>query len=211
MRGRQGQRRRPWQNELSTLPKYERLLEGVRGLDEPVRTAELQSFAGLGSDLNGTLGALFMLEAVGHVHPVRGSRRQLIWHPRRRTGERPEKLENLLPYQRIPKLLRHFGRTTIGTRLIMLDVHFTPEGKHGRHERILGALKVLVGLGIAAYDDEDSGWYYASANGLRRPYKTTVFGPWSPEGPVVYSIDDPRPSPSADDPTASSAKPAKSG
>jgi hypothetical protein len=171
-------RKHRWHNVLSRLPKYERLLSGVQRLDEPVRTSDLQEYAGLASDLNGALGALFMLEAEGHVYPVRGQRRQYVWHPGDRTGERPEKLPNLLPYQRVPRLLKHFGRTTVGTRPIMFDVHFVPVGEeaHGRHERLLGALKILVSLGIAAYDEEEAGWYHASAKGRPRPYTARMFG-----------------------------------
>jgi hypothetical protein len=171
-------RKHRWHNVLSTLPKYERLLSGVQGLDEPVPTSDLQEYAGLASDLNGALGALFMLEAEGQVYPVRGHRRQYVWHPGERTDERPEKLPNLLPYQRVPTLLKHFGRTTVGTRPIMLDVHFVPVGEeaHGRHERLLGALKILVSLGVAAYDEEEAGWYHASASGRPRPYKARMFG-----------------------------------
>ena len=160
-------------------------------MDEPVRTAELLEFAGLTSDLNGTLGALFMLEAVGRVYPVRGVRRQYVWHPGQRTGERPKKLPNLLPYQRIPKLLKYFGRTPIGTGPIMLDVHFVPVGAeaHGRHERILSALKILVDSGVAAYDHDESGWYHASASGYGRPYMARMFGPREGEE-IVVSYDD---------------------
>jgi hypothetical protein len=142
-----------------------------------VRTSELQEFADLRSDLNGTLGALFMLEAEGHVHPVRGPRRQYIWHPQRRRDERPERLPALLPYERIPQLLRYFGRTPIGTKPIMLDIHLAHPGaeKRGQHERLLGALKILTALGIAAYDEEEAGWHHAGAK-HERPYRRWRFG-----------------------------------
>jgi hypothetical protein len=169
-------RRVIWHNALSTLPRYERLLAGVRSLDEPVTTTELQEFAGLDKDLNGTLGALFMLEAQGYLYPIRAQRRKYIWYPGERPGERPEKLPELLPLRRLPTLLQHFGRTPIGTVPIMKDIHFESE-KHGRRERLLGSLKVLAALGIAAYDEERSGWYDARSNGLRRMYKPGLFGP----------------------------------
>jgi hypothetical protein len=163
---------------VSTLPRYERLLVGAQHLSEPVRTAELQEFAGLGSDLNGALGGLFMLEAELVVYPVRGSRRQFVWHPGERRGERPPTLPDLLPYQRVPKLLKYFGGTRVGTKPIMEDVHFVPVGaeRHGRRERLLGALKILAALGVAAYDVEEAGWYYAAANGQSRPYRPAMFG-----------------------------------
>lgn len=180
------QRRRPWRNALESLPRYERLLTGVQGLDEPVRTRELQEYAGLTSDLNGTLGALFMLEVQGRVHPTRAPRRQLIWHPGRRSGPRPETLPELLPFERVPKLLRYFGTTRVGTGPIMTDVHFVPVGSetHGRRERMLGALKILAVLGIAAWDREAGGWYEASATSSR-PYVARMFGPREGEAVTV--------------------------
>jgi hypothetical protein len=179
-----------WQNVVSTLPRYERLLAGVRRLDEPVRTSELQKFAGL-ADQNGTLGALFMLEAEGLTYPERGIRRQYLWHPGERPGERPAKLPSLLPYERVPKLLRHFGQTAIGTAPIMHDVHFVPVGaeKHGRRERMLGALKILAVLGVAAYDDAKSGWYHARA-GVAHPYVPGLFGPREGDPVQFVSFDD---------------------
>lgn len=169
--------RRRWHSPVTTLPRYERLLKGVSGLGAGVRTAELQEFAGLFSDLNGTVGALFMLEALGRVYPVRGVRRQYVWHPGQRVGERPARLPPLLPYVRIPRLLQHFGRTPIGTAALMRDVHFAGDRyeKHGHRERLLGALKMLAVLGIAAYDGEESGWFFAQAE-VGRPYVIGTFG-----------------------------------
>jgi hypothetical protein len=161
-----------WRNELSTLPQYARLLRAVERLSEPVTTADLREYTGI-RDRNGLSGALFMLEALGYVYAIRGSRKALIWHPGRRHGERPQKLPDLLPYQRIPKLLKYFGRTPVGTTRVMEDVWF--EGRHGQHERVLGALKTLHILGYVAYDESAPGWYWTSAK-RRRPYMQSIFG-----------------------------------
>jgi hypothetical protein len=172
-------RKTRWKNPVATLPRYERLFKGVQGLAEPVRTIELQRFAQLAGDSNsnGIAGALFMLEVLGYVHVVRGSRKQYWWHPGKRSDERPKNLPDLLPYKRIVELLKYFGSTPIGTKPILFDVHLADPGHeiHGRHERALGALKILAVLGLAAYDEDASGWYWTSA-ATGRAYKRWTFG-----------------------------------
>jgi len=161
-------RRIKWNNELHTLPRYDSLVKTVTRLTEPTTTTELAARVGLDNDRHGVAGALYMLEALGQVHAIPGSRKARLWHSGKRPAHttRPASLPPLLPYQRIIRLLQESGRTPIGTAPIVQDVHLGNRDDKNRAamRRVRGALKVLVVMGLAGYDHSLNGWYWTDTS-----------------------------------------------
>lgn len=177
-----------YKNELTTLPQFQLLVEIARSLESESTTAELGERAAI-DDRDELMGALRMLEVQGVIHEVQGQRRQSLWHPGKRTTPRSETDQRVLvPYERIPKLLKHYGRTPIATEEIAREV-WADEGKG--HERVRGALKVLAVLGLVEsghYSSQAVTWWWRTAQ-HERPYSAGYFSNF--REPLHVDLDDP--------------------
>ncbi|HJS93749.1 MAG TPA: hypothetical protein VJ741_05760 [Solirubrobacteraceae bacterium] len=163
--------RRKFTNQLLHLDRYERLLETVVSMDGPRTTTQLRAESGLTIQPRGVMGALLMFEVAKRVHPLRGNRTELVWHPGEREGARPDKLPPLGDYLEIRRKLNACGRTALATDVLLRAVGIWPKPGKGtvpssERERILGALKALVALGEVQpgkYGAQGVTWRWANA------------------------------------------------
>jgi hypothetical protein len=163
--------RRPrFRNELSTLPSFVELVKVVSKMTRPMATNELAAAAGLEGDPRGVLGALWALELNGRVHATRGARGMYVWHPGERSGERPQKLPDLAPYEALQRTLREHGTTPIATDPLIRSAGLEPPPPRKTpasvRAQVLGALKALLAIGLVActkYDAQAMAWHWATA------------------------------------------------
>jgi hypothetical protein len=163
-------RRVKHRNPVSTQDSYTRLVAVSRSLGASAKTRELGELAGIKGTDKGLMGALAMLEVQGVIHMHSGRANQRCWEPGAQSEAPSQKrLAELRPYRALPGFLRKFSASALDAAVIRpaLDMN-----EHD-HDRLLGALKALVGLGLVSselHGEQAVWWRWCGADGSRQLY-----------------------------------------